>query len=134
MGRVKIQILFNKILKGKERNLNWIQFLQLMKLVKASSLQDKINLFTILADEDGNESLSYDEIENLAEISITSNFIFDKARDRKFIKMMVDYFSKFIFKLCKTEISEEISIQQIRNVISSKQSEYDLILFFCGAD
>lgn len=38
--------------------LNWQEFLDLMVIIKAKTLQERVNLFIKIADKDGNSSLS----------------------------------------------------------------------------
>lgn len=56
-----------------------------MKMIKAPSVKDKLNLFVQLADEDGNELLSFEEIQYLAKISISNNFLFQSKKDQNFV-------------------------------------------------
>lgn len=46
-----------------------------MKIFSAKTIEDKINLFCDIADTDGNNLLSYEEIYFLAKVSLKSNFV-----------------------------------------------------------
>ena len=47
-----------------------------MKIFSAKTIEDKINLFCDIADTDGNNLLSYEEIYFLAKVSLKSNFVY----------------------------------------------------------
>ena len=91
----------------------------MMSQTKTKSKLEKIKLFQILADQDGNYSLSYDEIFELAKDSIGSIFRFDekKFNEDQFYDDLCEYFTKFIFEICKTDLSKEISIYDFQNAI-----------------
>lgn len=59
--------------------LNWREFLDLMVVIKAKTLVERVNLFIRIADKDGNQSLSKDEVFNLTKICL-GRFI--KVRDQ----------------------------------------------------
>ena len=50
--------------------LNWQEFLNLMVVIKAKTLVERVNLFIKIADKDGNQSLSKDEVFNLTKICL----------------------------------------------------------------
>ena len=45
-----------------------------MSLLRARTKKEKMELFVKLADEDGNGMLSFEEIKNLARMSLETNF------------------------------------------------------------
>lgn len=47
-----------------------------MKIFSAKTIDDKIRLFCDIADTDGNNLLSYEEIYFLAKVSLKSNFVY----------------------------------------------------------
>jgi hypothetical protein len=50
--------------------LNWQEFLNLMVVIKAKTLVERVNLFIKIADKDGNQSLSQDEVFTLTRICL----------------------------------------------------------------
>lgn len=68
------KMMFNKIDFNFSGNLNWAEFLDLMVVIKAKSLGDRVDLFIKIADKDGNGLLSQSEVYNLTKICL-SRFI-----------------------------------------------------------
>ena len=73
--------------------LNWQEFLNLMVVIKAKTLVERVNLFIKIADKDGNQSLSRDEVFNLTRICL-GRFVLVKEtliKYQKFRIMVTDF-------------------------------------------
>lgn len=94
-------------------------------------------MFMQIADSDGNGLLSFEEVYYLASISMKKNFMYSKLDldNCPFLDDLVDYLTKFIFKICEVDFKEEIPLTKILDIIMDSKTNYDdLLLFFCGAD
>ncbi|KRX04958.1 hypothetical protein PPERSA_06592 [Pseudocohnilembus persalinus] len=112
--------------------MDWQEFIKLMVSISAKTLSEKINLFIKIADEDGNGSLSWEEIYDLAKICL-SKYI--KNEDDGFLEMLCEYYTKLIFQIVNVDVNEEIPLELIKQtIINSKNAEGDLLCMFCGAD
>jgi Ca2+-binding EF-hand superfamily protein len=49
---------------------NWNEFYELMSIIRAKTICEKVDLFIKVADEDGNGLLSWNEIIKLCKISL----------------------------------------------------------------
>lgn len=112
--------------------MDWEEFLKLIVSIRAKTLSEKINLFIKIADEDGNGSLSWDEIYDLAKICL-SKFIVNN--EDGFLDMLCEYYTKLIFETVRIPLEEEIPLELIKQtIINGKNAEGDLLCMFCGAD
>ena len=83
-------------------------------------------------DTDGNGCLSWEEIQYLCENSIKKLL---GGTDEAFISDLAFTFTKFVFNLMDLEEDEEIQVENLKEVMSSSQSdEVDLLLMMCCAD
>lgn len=103
-----------------------------MGIIKAKTQGEKIDLFIKIADEDGNGTLSKDEIDHLCTVCL-SKYI-NQETDPGFFKGLTDYFTKLIFNVVNVDMDEEIPLQKIKDVIVQGKTESDLLCMFCGAD
>lgn len=131
-SEVIAQKIFTTIDCASTGYLNWQKFLKLMGIIKAKTLDQKIDLFIKIADEDGNGNLSEEEISHLCSVCL-SKFI-NEENDKEFFKELVDYFTKLIFNVVGFDIKEEIPLAKIKETIISGNEESDLLCMFCGAD
>ena len=72
LGETQAQVIFEIFKDTKCDQITWDEFIDMMSQTKARSQLEKVKLFQILADQDGNQSLSYSEILELAKDSIGS--------------------------------------------------------------
>lgn len=126
------QKIFESIDSVSSGFLNWDKFLKLMGIIKAKTLDEKINLFIKIADEDGNGTLSKEEIYSLCSICL-SKFI-NQENDPNFFSELAEYFTKLIFNSLNVNIKDEIPLSKIKETILSGNVESDLLCMFCGAD
>lgn len=86
--------------------MNFDTFIGILCSFKTKSLEDKIDRFFKLIDEDGNGMLSYDEIFNLCQRSFktfeddteASKNVNDGSEGDEFFLKLSEYFAHFIFK------------------------------------
>jgi len=107
-SEVIAQKIFDSIDSASSGFLNWKKFLALMGIIKAKTLHEKINLFIKIADEDGNGSLSKEEILNLCRICL-EKFINPK-NDPVFFIELTEYFTQLIFAAVGIDIHEDVEI------------------------
>lgn len=113
--------------------LNWEEFLNLMEIIKAKTLKEKIDLFIKIADDDGNGQLSKKEIHDLCRICL-EKYIKANEGEEVFLEEMSSYFTRLIFAAVDIDIEEEIPLEKIKQTILSGNVESDLLCMFCGAD
>lgn len=83
-------------------------------------------------DTDGNGSLSWEEIEYLCANSVKKLLC---CSDEDFVIDLANTFTKFVFKLMDLDPSEEIEVEKLKEVMSTKDSEeVDLLLMMCCAE
>lgn len=111
--------------------MNWKEFINGMMTIRAKTLKDKIDLFIKLADQDGNNSLSWDEVYSLAKICL-SRFI-DESKNNSFLDSLSVYFTKLIFQTCKIDFNEDIPLSTVKEIILSVflPSGFDLSFSSC---
>lgn len=104
--------------------LNWQSFLDLMFVIKAKTIKDKIDLFIKvsirniiqIADEDGNGKLSAEEVFKLCKTSL-SKFM---NSDQEFLNLVCQYYTKLIFSSVGFDPeTEEIPLEKIKEAILS---------------
>lgn len=78
-----------------------------MVVIKAKTLEERINLFIKICDKDGNGHLSRDEIFDLTKICL-GRFIKDHYDG--FLEMLCHYFTRLIFKTVNIDINQEIPL------------------------
>lgn len=136
LGIENAMTFYSLVNKKSNGFMVWDEFLEAMNIVKARSKMEKMTLFSILADIDGNKSLSYDEILFIAKVSLKQNFKFsgiDFENDKFFIDLS-ESFCRLVFQICNVSIEQEIEIDRLFQVVKEEKMNSDLILFFCGAD
>lgn len=110
MGKTHSRIIFDIFKESSKNVLDWTQFVKMMNTSKTRNTIEKLKLFHLLADQDGNGNLSYDEIYQLSKISLQNSFRF-KSRDFSqdhFLTDLCEFFSKLIFEICEVPLDEEI--------------------------
>ncbi len=89
--------------------LSFDNFTSLICSFRTSNMEEKIERFFRLIDEDGNGMLSYDEIYNLCTRSFKSYQDFDaiglnKGKNDEFYKKLSEYFARYIFKCVNMDL------------------------------
>lgn len=122
--------MFKKIDMNFSGNLNWTEFLDLMVVIKAKTLAERVNLFIRIADKDGNGLLSREEILQLTKICL-QRFV---ENEPHLLDMLCEYFTKLIFETLGVGEDKEIPLEKIREAILSGGPNSELLTMFCGAD
>jgi Ca2+-binding EF-hand superfamily protein len=122
--------IFYKIDYNFSGFMNWEEFLEGMKMIRAKTLEDKIKLFISLADKDGNGLLSYDEVLELSVVCLSKFF----EPDDEYLQIMAQYFTRLIFESCGYDMDDEIPLERIKQRIIEKHPNASLLCMFCGAD
>ena len=117
--------------------MDWDEFLKLMVIIRAKTLAEKINLFIKIADENGDGTLSAEEIKTLAKICL-SKYITDDGVEGGFLDKLCDYFTKLIFQTVGYDFEDpnaDIPLPEIKKtIINNQEEDGDLLCMFCGAD
>ncbi len=118
-------------------------FIGIICSFKTKSVEDKIDRFFKLIDEDGNGMLSYQEIYNLCKRSFKNyngNNVGSQLGEKTnqieddFFKNLSEYFTLFIFKCVNMDPSQEISMAEMKEVVRMNKDGADLLEMFCGED
>jgi hypothetical protein len=111
--------------------LDWPRFLNAMKMIKARSLENRVDLFIRIVESEGKkfdkahvEKLCRDTLENLTR----------EAKSPVDMGYLTEYFTKFIYQVCETEMDKEISLGKIKELITGGHPDAALLCMFCGAD
>jgi hypothetical protein len=111
--------------------LDWPRFLNAMKMIKARSLENRVDLFIRIVESDGVkfdrqhvEKLCKDVLENYTREG-------EKPVDMGYL---TEYFTKFIYQVCETDMDKEISLGKIKELIVTGHPDAGLLCMFCGAD
>ena len=111
--------------------LDWSGFINCMIAIRAKTLDEKIDLFINVADEDGNGLLSYDEVYSLSMVCLGKYIASD---DEGFLEDLANYFAKLLFETCDVDMEEEIPFDVIKDLILNGHPNSNLLCMFCGAD
>ena len=96
--------------------LRFEPFVELISKFKTKSLDEKIDRFFKIIDEDGNGKLSYEEISNLVFTSLRGHRVLTDE-DITFFQMLSDYFSRFIFDKVGVDLEKGITLLELRNIL-----------------
>jgi hypothetical protein len=116
-------------LKTGREFITFDQYVFFMKKIKASDLNDKIDLFFKIIDTDGNGMLSYEEVLEICETSLKVCFA---QKDAKFILFVSEFFTDLIFWSTNIEKNDEIPMPKIKLAINQNCGEAELLALFCG--
>ena len=91
-------------------------FVELISKFKTKSLNEKIDRFFKIIDEDGNGELSYEEISNLVFASLRGHRVLNDD-DVTFFQMLSNYFSRFIFDKVGVGLEKGITLSELREIL-----------------
>ena len=127
--------MFQQIVEKFSDFLDWPRFLKAMKMIRAKSLPDKLDLFIKMADENGDGNLSMKEVFELCQDCLDNLHRAQTVKsDVSDNKDLAEYFAKVIFQACKVNVDDEISLSKIKECIYSGHPDADLLCMVCGAD
>lgn len=110
MGASHASLLYDIYKDPKLERITWPKFIELIAQLKTQDKFQKLQLFKILADRDGNGALSYEEINFLAKDSIISMLGNNQHiyYDDEFFEDLCDHYTRQIFQICQVETNQEI--------------------------
>ena len=130
--------------KKDKKYLPWGNYIDGMMKMKDPDINNKMDLFFEILDENGDGSLDYNEVYNLSLVSlqrtISQNPLDilkktekEKKDQKEVIEILAEFFSKMIFSLVNIDIKDEIPIDILRKKMQEggEASEY-LEMFLCA--
>ena len=124
------KILAKKIFHGLNNNkkyLNFEEFLKGLVTMKFDLIENKLDLFMRIIDSDNNGKMSFEEVFELAKISLerffkSKNCNKEEEKDQNYIIFeLADYFAKLIFNIMDIDLNNEIEISSIKKKIMFNQ-------------
>jgi hypothetical protein len=137
--------LSKKIFKAfnNKTNINymsWQNYFEGMMKIKDQNIDNKLDLFFQILDENGDGSFDYNEVYNLSLISlqrvIPPDKNYGKLEDDKenITHILAEFLTKFVFELCGIETDSDIPIDLLRAKMDEKNEQSDYLEFFLCAD
>ena len=137
--------LSKKIFKAfnNKTNINymsWQNYFEGMMKIKDQNIDNKLDLFFQILDENGDGSFDYNEVYNLSLISlqrvIPPDKNYGKLEDDKenITHILAEFLTKFVFELCGIETEGDIPIDLLRAKMDEKNEQSDYLEFFLCAD
>ena len=137
--------LSKKIFKAfnNKTNINymsWQNYFEGMMKIKDQNIDNKLDLFFQILDENGDGSFDYNEVYNLSLISlqrvIPPDKNYGKLEDDKenITHILAEFLTKFVFELCGIETYGDIPIDLLRAKMDEKNEQSDYLEFFLCAD
>ena len=133
-GKALAKKIFNAINTLNSKYINWNEYMKGILTLRNKDLNDKLDLFLNIIDEDGNGNLSFEEVYTLSIESLSRNL---KQKnndiDDEVVNVLADFFARLIFELVGKPITEEIPIDVIKEKImqGGKAAKY-LEMFICA--
>ena len=152
--------LSRKIFKAfnNKTNLNfmsWQNYFDGMMKIKDQNIDNKLDLFFQILDENGDGSFDYNEVYNLSLISLQRVLSENKKKEESENKenksedkenksesneeesvtnILAEFLTKFVFELVDIDIDGEIPIDLLRAKMDEKNEQSDYLEFFLCAD
>ena len=144
--------LSKKIFKAfnNKTNLNfmsWQNYFDGMMKIKDQNIDNKLDLFFQILDENGDGSFDYNEVYNLSLISLQRVLAENKKKeesenkenkseneDENVTNILAEFLTKFVFELVDIDIDGEIPIDLLRAKMDEKNEQSDYLEFFLCAD
>ena len=146
-------VLSKKIFKAfnNKTNLNlmsWQDYFDGMMKIKDQNIDNKLDLFFQILDENGDGSFDYNEVYNLSMISLKrvlqdNNRKKDESEkednkgendEEDVTHILAEFLTKFVFELVEIDIDGEIPIDLLRSKMDEKNEEKEYLEFFLCAD
>ena len=134
--------LSKKIFKAfnNKTNLNymsWQNYFKGMMKIKDQNIDNKLDLFFQILDENGDGSFDYNEVYNLSLISL-QRVIPEKNNEKEgeenITHILAEFLTKFVFELVGIDIDGEIPIDLLRAKMDEKNEQSEYLEFFLCAD
>jgi len=137
--------LSKKIFKAfnNKTNLNymsWQNYFDGMMKIKDQNIDNKLDLFFQILDENGDGSFDYNEVFNLSLISlqrVIPKFKKNKEQNNEeenVTHILAEFLTKFVFELVGIDIDGEIPIDLLRAKMDEKNEKSEYLEFFLCAD
>ena len=137
--------LSKKIFKAfnNKTNLNymsWQNYFDGMMKIKDQNIDNKLDLFFQILDENGDGSFDYNEVFNLSLISlqrVIPKFKKNKEQNNEeenVTHILAEFLTKFVFELVGIDINGEIPIDLLRAKMEEKNEKSGYLEFFLCAD
>ena len=137
--------LSKKIFKAfnNKTNLNymsWQNYFDGMMKIKDQNIDNKLDLFFQILDENGDGSFDYNEVFNLSLISlqrVIPKFKKNKEQNNEeenVTHILAEFLTKFVFELVGIDIDGEIPIDLLRAKMEEKNEKSGYLEFFLCAD
>ena len=116
--------------------LGFESFVELMAHFKSTQKNDKLTRLFKIIDDDNNCKISYQEVWTLVYRSLAtySRLWEDVGQDygKELNDDMSTYCSRYIFQMCGVSEDEEISFNQMGDLLSNDKNGRELLEMFCG--
>ena len=116
-----IEKLFENIRKDmapKTQRVTFDSFIALVNSFSTSDVDQKVERFFNLIDEDGNGELSFEEILHLCQRSFQSmKDVETRPTDEEFYEELSHFFANFIFEKTGVDLEDEISPDELKAAI-----------------
>ena len=150
--------LSKKIYKAfnNKTNLNympWQNYMDGMMKIKDPNIDNKLDLFFQILDENGDGSFDYNEVFNLSLISLQRVLPEDSEKEKNseenekdkdkesndeekpnITNILAEFLTKYVFHLVGIDIDGEIPIDLLREKMDEKNEESEYLEFFLCAD
>ena len=128
----------------------WQNYMDGMMKIKDPNIDNKLDLFFQILDENGDGSFDYNEVFNLSLISLQrvlpekskqkSSEASEKEKDMEneeepnITNILAEFLTKYVFQLVGIDIDGEIPIDLLREKMDEKNEESEYLEFFLCAD
>lgn len=131
--------------KLEKKYLPWGNYINGMMRMKDPDMNNKMDLFFEILDENGDGSLDYSEVYNLSLVSLQRTLsqnpldILKKSEKQKMeqkevIGILAEFFSKMIFSLVNIDIKDDIPIDTLRKKMQEDGEAAEYLKMFLCAD
>lgn len=117
--------IFDKFDLDRGGTVDWEEYLHTMNIIWHGTIENQLDFFFSVYDNDGNGCLSFREIQELCKLQLQM----EKAD--QLIEELSFSFASLIFDLTETKYEEEIPAWKIKEIIR-KQQDRSLIEMFCS--
>ena len=135
----KIFKAFNN--KTNLNSMSWQNYFDGMMKIKDQNIDNKLDLFFDILDENGDGSFDYNEVYNLSLISLQRVLPENVTKkeesendEENVTHILAKFLTKFVFELVGIDIDGEIPIELLRSKMDEKNEQSEYLEFFLCAD
>ena len=132
--------------------MSWQNYFDGMMKIKDQNIDNKLDLFFQILDENGDGSFDYNEVFNLSLISLQrvlpdnskkeknseesekDNKVEENEENPNVTNILAEFLTKYVFQLVGIDIDGEIPIDLLREKMDEKNEESEYLEFFLCAD